>query len=299
MAHDHTFELKNYNNAFFIGIALNILFVIAEVIYGITAGSLALISDAGHNLSDVMSLVASWIAVYLGRKKPTKKFTYGLKKTTVLAALFNAIILLIAIGGIMWEAIRRVIHPVNVNGKTVIIVALIGVIINGITALFFFSGRKHDLNIKSAFLHMAADCLMSLGVVVSGIIILFTNFKIIDPIVSLIIASIILYNAWDLLKESIFMAIDSVPKNIDVHEVIEYFRSIPGIKNVHDIHIWNMSTSEIALTAHVVKPENSDDDKIIKKILKDLKEKFKITHATIQFEREHNMCEYKDKCMLN
>lgn len=299
MPHKHSHEIKDYNIAFFIGIALNVLFVIAEIIYGIVSNSLALISDAGHNFSDVISLIASWTAIYLGKKRPTKKFTYGLKKTSILAALFNSVILFIAIGAIILEGIRRLIHPTNVNGKVVIIVAIIGVIINGITALFFFSGRKKDLNIKSAFLHMAADCIMSLGVVISGVIIEFTNLKIIDPIVSLIIAMIILYNTWELLKEATFMAIDSVPKHIDVNEVMDYLKSLPGVEHVHDIHIWNLSTTEIALTAHVVKPENKDDDEIIKTILKDLKEKFNISHITIQFERDSDMCKYKDKCKLN
>ncbi len=299
MAHTHSHYIKNYNSAFFIGITLNVIFVIAEIIYGITSNSLALISDAGHNFSDVMSLVASWSAIYLSKKKPTKKFTYGFKKTSILAALFNSVILLIAIGAIIWEAIRRIFHPINVNAKVVVIIALIGVLVNGITALFFFSGRKRDLNIKSAFIHMAADCLMSIGVVISAIIIEFTNIKIIDPIVSLIIALIILYNTWELLKEATFMAIDSVPKHINVNEVMNYLRNLPGVEHVHDIHIWNLSTTEVALTAHVVKPENKDDDEIIKTILKDLKNRFNITHVTIQFERDSNMCEYKDKCRLN
>ncbi len=294
----HHHEVKDYNWAFFVGIVLNIIFVIVEVVYGIIGDSLALIADAGHNLSDVLSLVVAWSAIFLSKKRPTEKFTYGLKKSSILAALFNAVILFVAVGGIIWESIRRLIHPVNVNGEYVIIVAGIGIIINGITALFFFSGSKEDLNIKGAFLHMATDTLFSIGVVISGIIIYFTNFKLIDPLISLTIAIFILISAWSLLKDSLKMAMDSVPKHIDIKNVIDNLKSFEEIEDVHDIHIWSMSTKEAALTAHVVTPNKNDHDELIKKIVHDLKEKFRIFHVTIQFEKDKNLCKYKEICKI-
>ena len=296
--HSHSHEVKNYNNAFLIGIVLNILFVIAEVVYGIAGDSLALIADAGHNLSDVLALVAAWGAIWLSKKQPTAKFTYGLKKSSVLAALFNAVILLVAIGGIIWEALRRISHPVTVNSGYVIIVAGIGVVINGITAFLFLSGRKEDLNISGAFLHMAADALMSVGVVVSGIIILFTGFNLIDPIVSLIISAVILSSTWSLLKDSVSMAMDSVPEHINIKKVIDYMKSFKEIEEVHDIHIWNMSTSEVALTAHVVRKDLKNNDKLLKQLIKNLREKFGISHVTIQFENDKDFCQFREICKL-
>ena len=297
--HNHSHEVKNYNNAFLIGVLLNILFVIAEVIYGITGDSLALIADAGHNLSDVLALLAAWGAIWLSKKQPTPKFTYGFKKSSVLAALFNAVILLVAIGGIMWEAIRRINHPVNVNSEYVIIVAAIGVVINGITAFLFLSGRKEDLNIRGAFLHMAADALMSLGVVVSGIVIFYTGFNLIDPIVSLIISCIILSSTWSLLKDSVSMAMDSVPKHINIKNVVDYLKSFKEIEEVHDIHIWNMSTSEVALTAHVVRRNIKNNDDFLQQLIKNLREKFGIFHITIQFENDKNFCNYRETCKIS
>ncbi len=297
--HNHSHEVKNYNNAFLIGVLLNILFVIAEVIYGITGDSLALIADAGHNLSDVLALLAAWGAIWLSKKQPTPKFTYGFKKSSVLAALFNAVILLVAIGGIMWEAIRRINHPVNVNSEYVIIVAAIGVVINGITAFLFLSGRKEDLNIRGAFLHMAADALMSLGVVVSGIVIFYTGFNLIDPIVSLIISCIILSSTWSLLKDSVSMAMDSVPKHINIKNVVDYLKSFKEIEEVHDIHIWNMSTSEVALTAHVVRRNIKNNDDFLQQLIKNLREKFGIFHVTIQFENDKNFCNYRETCKIS
>ena len=297
--HSHSHKVKDYNNAFIIGILLNIIFVIAEVVYGINGDSLALIADAGHNLSDVLSLVAAWGAIWLSKKQPTVKFTYGFKKSSVLAALFNAVILLVAIGGIIWEALRRINHPENVNSEYVIIVAGVGVVINGITAFLFLSGRKEDLNIRGAFLHMAADALMSVGVVVSGIIILFTGFNLIDPIVSLIISAVILSSTWSLLKNSVSMAMDSVPENIDIRKVVEYIKSFKEIEEVHDIHIWNMSTSEVALTAHVVRKDFSCNDALLKQLIENLKNKFGIFHITIQFENDRNFCKYKETCNIS
>ena len=298
MGHNHSHEVKDYNNAFLIGIVLNILFVIAEVVYGIAGDSLALIADAGHNLSDVLALVAAWGAIWLSKKQPTAKFTYGLKKSSVLAALFNAVILLVATGGIIWEALRRISHPVTVNSGYVIIVAGIGVVINGITAFLFLSGRKGNLNIRGAFLHMAADALMSVGVVVSGIIILFTGFNLIDPIVSLIISAVILSSTWSLLKDSVSMAMDSVPEHINIKTVIDYMKSFKEIEEVHDIHIWNMSTSEVALTAHVVKKDFKNNDELLEQLVKSLKEKFGISHVTIQFENDENFCKYRETCKI-
>jgi cobalt-zinc-cadmium efflux system protein len=206
------------------------------------------------------------------------------------------VLLLLAIGGIIWEAIRRINHPVNVNGEYVIIVAAIGVVINGITAFLFLSGRKEDLNIRGAFLHMAADALMSIGVVISGIVIFLTGFTLIDPIVSLIISAIILSSTWSLLKESVSMAMDSVPQHIDIKKVVEHLKSMEEIEEVHDIHIWNMSTSEVALTAHVVSIKNNDA--LLKQLINSLYEKFGIFHVTIQFEKDKNFCKYKEICKI-
>jgi cobalt-zinc-cadmium efflux system protein len=208
------------------------------------------------------------------------------------------VLLLLAIGGIIWEAIRRINHPVNVNGEYVIIVAAIGVVINGITAFLFLSGRKEDLNIRGAFLHMAADALMSIGVVISGIAIIFTGFRLIDPIVSLIISAIILSSTWSLLKESVSMAMDSVPQHIDIKKVVEHLKSMEEIEEVHDIHIWNMSTSEVALTAHVVRNDIKNNDALLNQLISSLHEKFGIFHVTIQFEKDKNFCKYKEICKI-
>jgi len=281
--HDHT--PANYGFAFGFGISLNILFIIIEVIYGIFGDSLALLADAGHNLSDVLGLVIAWIAVWLGKKAPTSKRTYGFKKSSILAALFNAIFLLVAIGAIAWEAIQRFSAPAPVAGKTVIIVALIGIVINAVTALLFMSGRKKDLNIRGAYLHMMADAVVSLGVVVAGFIMLFTGWHWVDPLISLIIAIVIFLSTWGLLKESINLSLDAVPDGIDIDKIRTFLLNYPTVIEVHDLHVWGMSTTEPALTVHLIRSDIKDNDHLLQELASELHDQFGIEHTTIQIEK--------------
>lgn len=284
--HSHIPLAENYNKAFALGIILNTVYVLVEVAYGLIVNSMALIADAGHNLSDVLGLVLAWGASYLAQKSATKTKTYGMRKSTILAALFNAIILLIAVGAITIEAVRKIIEPEPVAGTTVMIVAGIGVVINTVTAILFMKGRQSDLNIKGAFLHMAADAGVSLGVVLGGLIIYNTGWYLIDPILSIIIVIVITIGTWGLLKDSFNMSIDAVPKEIDLPEVKNYLNSIKGVNDVHDLHIWAMSTTEIALTVHLVVSDKCKRNEIIADISKDVKHKFNIVHTTIQIEDE-------------
>jgi cobalt-zinc-cadmium efflux system protein len=290
--HNHDHSPSDYHRAFALGVALNLGYVAVEATFGILAGSLALLADAGHNLSDVLGLLLAWGANYLMQRRATERRTYGWRKSSILAALMNATILLFAIGGIAWEAIRRFNNPSPVAGKTIIIVAAIGVVINTATALLFLSGRKSDLNIRGAFLHMAADAGVSLGVVIAGIFILATGRLWIDPTISLIITIIILLGTWGLLRDSFNLAMDAVPQGIDPEAVKAYLAGIPGVTGVHDLHIWAMSTTETALTAHLVKPDSEDDDEILEKAGKELHDRFGIEHTTIQWERrsQSNQC---------
>jgi len=296
MAHRHDQGSTNYNRAFAFGVALNAGFVIVEAVYGIMAGSLALLADAGHNLSDVLGLLLAWGANYLVRRKPTERRTYGWRKSSILAALMNAVILLVALGGIAWEAIRRFSAPVQVAGKTIIFVALIGVVINTATALLFLSGRRRDLNIRGAFLHMVADAGVSAGVVIAGVVILFTGMLWIDPAVSLVITVVILFGTWGLFRDAFNMAMDAVPRNIDPESVRAYLSGLPGVTGVHDMHIWAMSTRETALTAHLVKPDPQDDDVLIETASKALHEQFGINHITLQWERCPSLNQCGDSC---
>lgn len=281
----HSHIPKSFGAAFAIGAALNIAYVIAQVVFGLAAHSLALLADAGHNFGDVLGLLLAWGATYLAKTRPTARRTYGLGRSSILAALANAILLLVAVGGITWEAIRRFGNPGEVGGKTVMIVAAVGIVINGVTAMLFFSGRKHDLNIKGAFMHMAADAAVSAGVVVAGMIIILTGWHWIDPIASLAINAVIVWGTWGLLRDSGAMALDAVPSNIDPVAVREYLETQPGITAVHDLHIWPLSTTEIALSAHLVKPDATIDDEMIAHLCHELEEHFAIGHATIQLER--------------
>ena len=290
--HGHRHGRPDYNRAFAIGVTLNVIYIGVEATYGIVAGSLALLADAGHNLSDVLGLLLAWGANFLVQRKPTKRHTYGWRKSSILAALSNAIILLVAMGGIAWEAVGRLNQPSAVAGKTIIIVAAVGVVINTATALLFLSGRKKDLNIRGAFLHMAADAGVSAGVVLAGIIILSTGWLWLDPVVSLIITAIILFGTWGLLWDSFNLALDAVPAAIDPEAVYAYLSNLPGVAGVHDLHIWAMSTSETALTVHLLKPDASNDDAIIDQASRELHEKFGIEHVTIQWERRS----YPDHC---
>lgn len=275
---------RNYNTAFAVGIVLNLGFVITEAAYGFWAKSLALLADAGHNLSDVIGLVLAWGAVWLSQRKPNNRFTYGLRRSSILSALFNAVLLLIAVGGISWEAIRRFWHPTEVQTGTMILVAFIGIIINTVTALMFMSGRKTDLNIRGAYVHMAADALVSIGVVVAGFVIQYTLWYWMDPAISLIIAAIIAIGTWGLLKDSVHLAMDAVPSSIQLPEVKAYFAKLPQVQAVHDLHVWAMSTTETALTVHLVMPREAHNDQFLAKVCSDLKEHYKIDHPTIQIE---------------
>ncbi|MGN6699615.1 MAG: cation diffusion facilitator family transporter [Thermomicrobiales bacterium] len=282
--HGHSHGPASYGRAFAIGMALNIGFVIIEAVYGKLAGSLALVADAGHNLSDVLGLGLAWGAAVLAQRRPTARRTYGLRRTSILAALANAIILLVAVGGIAWEAIRRLQTPDHVGGVTVIWVAAIGIVVNIGTALLFLRGRHTDLNIRGAFLHMAADAAVSLGVVLAGIAIVLTGQGWIDPAVSLAIVVVILAGTWGLLRDSVNLALDAVPEQIDVAAVESYLRALPQVQDVHDLHIWAMSTTETALTAHLVRPASALDDGLLARASAELHDRFGIEHATLQVE---------------
>jgi cobalt-zinc-cadmium efflux system protein len=284
MGHAHTHEPANYGRAFAIGVALNLAFVILEVIYGKLSHSLALIADAGHNLSDVLGLVLAWGAMLLARRRPTPERTYGFRRSSILAALINAAILLISVGAIAWEAIGRVNHPQAVAETMVISVASIGILINAGTALMFMSGRKRDLNIRGAFMHMATDAVISLGVVLTGVAMLATGWLWLDPVVGLIIVALIVYGTWGLLRDSLNLALDAVPAGIDMNDVKEYLSGLPTCVDVHDLHVWGMSTTETALTAHVVMGQTICDDALLAKITNELHQKFGIEHATLQVE---------------
>ncbi len=297
--HDHNHshsQNQNINRAFIFGITLNVIYILVEVFYGLLINSMALLADAGHNFSDVLGLLLAWGAAYLAKTAATEKRTYGLRKTTILAALFNAILLMIAVGAITFEAVRKFILPEPVHGITMMIVAGLGVIINTATAILFLKGREKDLNIKGAFLHMAADAAVSLGVVFAGLIIYSTGWVWVDPGISLVIVIVITIGTWGLLKDSFQLSMDAVPKGINLKEVGEYLKGINGVREVHDLHIWAMSTTETALTAHLVIPEETKDDFFLKKICGELHSKFGIEHSTIQVEKSAQSanCEHRN-----
>lgn len=294
--HSHAHHFDTHNRAFALAVFLNIAFVAIEAIYGVLSNSLALLADAGHNLSDVLGLLMAWAASWLASQKATDRNTYGLKKTTILAALFNALFLIAAVGGIAWEAIRRFTEPASVAGMTVIVVAGIGVLINGITMMLFMKGQEGDLNIRGAFLHMAADTAVSVGVVIAGLVIMATGMNWIDPVVSLVIAAVIFIGTWQLLKDSVNLAVDAVPRDIDPQAVQQRLAELPGVDSVHHLHIWALSTTENALTVHLVKPDPADDDQIIEDATEMLAHDFNIRHATIQWERTPQGCPNEVHC---
>lgn len=273
-----------YDRAFAIGIALNLGFVVVEAAFGVLAGSLALVADAGHNLSDVLGLLLAWGAAWLSRRRPTATHTYGLRRSSILAALANAAVLLVACGAIAWEAVRRFAEPESVAGMTVVVVALIGIAINTGTALLFMRGRAHDINIQGAFLHMVADAAVSAGVVVAALAIMGTGALWIDPVVSLVIAAVIVGGTWGLLRDSLNMALDAVPRRIDLAKVEAYLAGLPDVVAVHDLHVWAISTTEIALTAHLVRPGTGPDDALLAEAARELQRRFGIGHATFQVE---------------
>ena len=284
MAHHHSHPRTDFNAAFAIGITLNAAYVLFEAIFGVIGHSLALLADAGHNLSDVLGLLLAWGASAMAKTAPTKRRTYGLRGSSILAALFNAIFLLLSVGAIVWEALRRFKTPAGVAANTIIWVSLVGIAVNTATALMFRSGRERDLNIRGAFLHMAADAAISAGVVIAGLVILSTGWNWLDPVVSLLISIVIIWGTWDLLRESTNLALQAVPKNIEPEKVERYLAQLPGVAKVHDLHIWAMSTTETALTVHLVKPDGTIDDALLARVCGDLQDNFHIGHVTIQLE---------------
>jgi cobalt-zinc-cadmium efflux system protein len=282
--HDHTHEPKGHDRAFAVGIALNLAFVAIESVYGVLSHSMALLADAGHNLSDVLALALAWGASVLGRREPSQRFTYGLGSSSILAALVNAMLLMLVVGGIALEAVQRLLDPVPVASTTVIWVALCGIAINTATALLFLRGREHDLNVKGAFLHMAADAAVSLGVVLAGVGMLYSGWTWIDPAMSLVIAAVIVGSTWGLLRDSVKLSLHAVPTRIDTELIRGYFSGLDGVAEVHDLHIWGMSTTETALTVHLVMPEGHPGDPFIAEVADGLRQRFGIGHATIQVE---------------
>jgi cobalt-zinc-cadmium efflux system protein len=272
------------SRAFAVGIALNVAFVIAEVILGLMANSLALVADAMHNLSDVVGLVLAWGASALALRPPSARFTYGFRGSTILAALANAMLLLVVTGGIAWEALHRLKNPGIVNETLMIWVAISGIVINGVTAWFFMADRKNDLNVRGAFLHMAADAVISLGVAIAGAGILLTGWRWLDPAVSLAIVATIFVGTWGLLRDSVKLALHAAPASIDPVDVRLYLCALPGVAEVHDLHIWGMSTTEIALTAHLVMPQGHPGDDFIGRTVHEIEHRFHIGHVTLQIE---------------
>ena len=291
--HVHGHGSLNYGRAFAIGIAVNLVYVAGEAVAGVLSGSLALLADASHNLGDVLSLSLSWGAAILSRRQPSSRFTYGLRSTSILAALANAIILLVVTGGIAWEAIRRLNHPAPVASGIVIAVAAVGIFVNGGTALLFASGTG-DLNVKSAFFHLAADALVTAGVVAAGVVIWLTNWLWLDPVVSLVVSAVIVFGTWGLLKSAIGLALDAVPEGLDPAAVRAHLLALPGVAGLHDLHIWGMSTTETALTCHLIMPDGHPGDAVLNEMAQKLHHHFGIQHTTIQIE----LADSEEACAL-
>jgi cobalt-zinc-cadmium efflux system protein len=280
--HHHHHAPPDYNRAFAIGVTLNVAFVVVEAVFGVLSDSLALLTDAGHNLSDVLGLLLAWGAAVLAKRRPSARRTYGFSRATIIASLFSGLLLMGAVGAIVWEAVQRLIDPAEPAGMTIMVVASIGVVINTVTALLFVSGKDHDLNIRGAFLHMAADAAVSLGVVIAGAVILAYGFAWIDPVISLVIAAVILLSTWGLLRDSLNLAVDAVPRSVDPAAVREFLTGLPGVRAIHDLHIWAMSTTDQYLT----------------EVSRVLQERFSINHPTIQLERHDsgNICHQSLHC---
>ena len=281
--HSHTMTPDSLDRAMMIGVSLNLIFVLVEFGFGFFSGSLALLADAGHNASDVVGLLLAWGASFLARRQPSQKFTFGLRRATIYAAFLNAVLLLAACAVILWEAICRLSDPAPVAGFTMIAVAAIGVVINTVTAILFMRGSKEDANVRGAFLHMAADAAVSVGVVFAGVAIMATGIGWIDPVVSIIIVVVIVWGTWDLFTESVGLAMDAVPRRININELTNALAEVPGVLEIHDLHVWGMSTSEVMLTAHLVIAESSRQG-ALKEAQSVLRDRFAITHTTLQFE---------------
>lgn len=294
--HDHDHGTQRWGKAFGVGIALNVSFVGVEIFYGLAANSSALLADAGHNASDVLSLVFAWAAIWIAGKKPSGKYTYGLRRTTILVSILNALLIVAAAGVISWDAIKKFQQPAEVAGMTIVLVAGIGVVINTITALMFMKGQKEDLNIKGAFLHMAADAIVSLGVVIAGLLIRYTGANWVDPLISLVIVGVILYGTWGLFRDSVNLALDAVPKDIDLGEVRRFLESRKEVRAVHDLHIWGMSTTEVALTAHLVLSAGADNH-FLSSVRSELRQRFRIEHTTLQLESTDDEIDCERGCV--
>ena len=284
----HSHAPKSFGRAFAIGVALNSGFVVVEAIYGWLGHSVALLADAGHNLSDVLALIAAWVASELVKRAPTERYSYGYLGSSILAALFNAALLLVAVGAISWESILRLANPQPVEAGVVMAVAAIGIVINGVTAWLFASGRDSDLNLRGAFLHMAADALVSAGVIVAGLAIALTGWLWLDPLTSLAINVVIIWGSWGLLRDSVAMAMAATPAGVDPREVRAFLQGQPGVADVHDLHIWPMSTTETALTCHLVTPQGHPGDAFLHTLAVDLRVRYRIAHPTIQIEIERD-----------
>ena len=285
-SHAHHLSADGVNVRMGIAVGLNLCFVVIESCFGFLSNSVALIADAGHNLGDVLGLVCAWTAIYLGRRPPGGKFTYGLGRSSVLAALANAVLLLLACGAIAWEAIGRIASPPAVAGATVAGVAAGGIVLNGVSAWMLHGGSHDDLNRRSAFIHMLGDAAVSAGVLVSGLLILFTGFTWLDPAVSLLIVAVILVSTWGLLRDSVHLSLDGVPAGVNSSAILSYLAGQRGVTDVHDLHIWALSTTSVALTAHLVVPDRGAEDALLGSLTPSLKTRFRIDHATLQIERD-------------
>lgn len=293
--HQHSHAGQRHNRVFAVAVGLNLMFILVEVVAGILAGSLALLADAGHNATDVLSLLLAWGASLLATRSPNRRRTYGLRRATILAALANSLLLMGAVGVIGWEAVHRFFSPGTTNANVVIVVALVGVFINTATALLFLRDKKADLNLRAAFVHMAADAGISAGVVLSGVLLAIFGWVWLDPAVSLVIAAAIVWGTWSILRGSLNLALDGVPEYVDLREVQAYLASLPGVLEVHDLHVWALSTTETALTAHLLRPDGCNEDELLREATQNLCERFGICHITLQWERgDTDVCE--DPC---
>ena len=293
--HHHAHAIERLSTIYIVAVALNLLFVVVEAVAGFVGHSLGLLSDAGHNLSDVFSLLLAMVALKLASSHATKRFTYGYRKASVLISLLNAIILLIAVGAIMVESVRKFMHPADVNGTLIIWTAAVGIVINGLTAWALSRQQQHDINTRGAFLHMLADTLVSVGVVVSGVLINLTGWTVIDPIIGLVIAVVILVSTWSLLAESLRMSTDAVPEGFDVEDIKQKIEGQEGVLNVHHMHVWPISTTETALTCHVVIPSSDRLEEVTDRV-KHLLDTLGIHHSTLELETTSSHCHDHDCC---